>query len=49
MKIHTQQGEQIKKISFMVLMVWMVYLIITGLIIGLGYWVYNIPVGTFTP
>lgn len=48
MKIHTQQGEQIKNISFMVLMVWMVYLIITGLIIGLGYWVYNIPVGTFT-
>lgn len=48
MKFKTQLLQQIKKNSFVLLKVWFVYLFITGLIIGIGRFVYNIPVGDFT-
>lgn len=47
MKI-TQLLQQIKKVSFLMFMIWFIYLIIMGLIIGIGKLKYNIPVGYFT-
>lgn len=48
MKPKPELGKQIKRISLIMLIIWLGYLIITGLIIGVGYFVYNIPVGDFT-
>lgn len=48
MKVRSGLREQVKRVAFIVLTGWLTYLIITGLIIGIGYFVYNIPVGDFT-
>ncbi len=48
MKIQIQLLQQIKKLSFLMLKIWFIYLLITGLIIGIGKFVYNINVWYFT-
>ena len=48
MENQTQLLQQIKKHSFLMFKGWALYLIITGLVIGVGKLVYNIPVDHLT-
>lgn len=48
MKVQVQLLKQAKRIFALLLKSWFIYLLITGLIIGVGKYMYNIPVGTFT-
>ena len=48
MKLRSGFREQIRSSAFIILAGCLVYLIITGIIIGIGYFIYNIPVGDFT-